>query len=84
MAANRADNFAGALKKIWGRGGVLGCKSLEKPTNAAIRMLTAVTAQSTKDSSHGRGLKPQPKAPSSSLWLQKPNTTPNPLGPPIS
>lgn len=26
MAANRGDNFAGALKRIWGRGGVFGCK----------------------------------------------------------
>jgi hypothetical protein len=26
MAANRGDSFAGALTKIWGRGGVLGCK----------------------------------------------------------
>jgi len=26
MAANRSDGFAGALSRIWGRGGVLGCK----------------------------------------------------------
>ncbi len=26
MAANRQDNFAGALKRVWGRGGVFGCK----------------------------------------------------------
>lgn len=26
MAANRGDSFAGALGRIWGRGGVLGCK----------------------------------------------------------
>ncbi len=25
MAANRKDTFAGALRRIWGRGGVLGC-----------------------------------------------------------
>jgi hypothetical protein len=25
MAANRKDNVAGALKRIWGRGGVAGC-----------------------------------------------------------
>lgn len=25
MAANRKDTFAGAMKRIWGRGGVLGC-----------------------------------------------------------
>lgn len=26
MAANRSDTFAGAMRRIWGRGGVLGCK----------------------------------------------------------
>jgi hypothetical protein len=26
MAANRGDSFAGALARIWGRGGVLGCE----------------------------------------------------------
>lgn len=25
MAANRTDSFAGAMRRIWGRGGVLGC-----------------------------------------------------------
>lgn len=25
MAANRSDSFAGAMRRIWGRGGVLGC-----------------------------------------------------------
>lgn len=28
MAANRTDSFAGALRRIWGRGGVLGCMFL--------------------------------------------------------
>jgi len=28
MAANRTDSFAGAMSRIWSRGGVLGCKSL--------------------------------------------------------
>lgn len=27
MAANRSDNFAGAMRRIWGRGGVFGCRS---------------------------------------------------------
>jgi hypothetical protein len=27
MAANRSDTFAGAMSRIWGRGGVLGCTS---------------------------------------------------------
>lgn len=31
MAANRGDSFAGALTKIWGRGGVLGCKFSKQP-----------------------------------------------------
>ena len=26
MAANRTDTFAGALSRVWARGGVLGCK----------------------------------------------------------
>lgn len=26
MAANRGDNFASALGRVWGRGGVFGCK----------------------------------------------------------
>lgn len=26
MAANRQDSFAGAMSRIWGRGGLLGCK----------------------------------------------------------
>lgn len=29
MAANRNDSFAGAMKRIWGRGGVLGCRLLK-------------------------------------------------------
>ena len=26
MAANRKDSFGGALSRVWGRGGVLGCE----------------------------------------------------------
>lgn len=26
MAANRADGMAGAISRIWGRGGALGCE----------------------------------------------------------
>lgn len=26
MAANRGDSFAGAMGRIWGRGGIFGCK----------------------------------------------------------
>ena len=32
MAANRQDSFAGAMSRIWGRGGVLGCKKKQIPT----------------------------------------------------
>lgn len=41
MAANRGDSFAGALGRIWGRGGVLGCKilSLVKPTKGTLSNL---------------------------------------------
>jgi hypothetical protein len=35
MAANRGDSFAGALTRIWGRGGVFGCMSL--PSSAYLR-----------------------------------------------
>lgn len=28
MAANRGDSFAGALGRVWSRGGVLGCQFL--------------------------------------------------------
>ena len=27
MAANRGDKFAGSLARIWGRGGIFGCKT---------------------------------------------------------
>jgi len=27
MAANRADGMAGAVSRIWARGGVFGCKN---------------------------------------------------------
>lgn len=30
MAANRQDSFAGAMSRIWGRGGILGCKHSQK------------------------------------------------------
>lgn len=36
MAANRGDGFATALARIWGRGGVFGCKSPHPvPTTAS-------------------------------------------------
>jgi len=35
MAANRSDGFAGAISRIWGRGGIMGCK-LPLPTSALM------------------------------------------------
>lgn len=39
MAANRSDTFAGAMSRIWGRGGVLGCKRFQanSPVNPLYR-----------------------------------------------
>jgi Mitochondrial carrier protein len=36
MAANRTDSFAGATRRIWGRGGILGCQSHGLPALWAI------------------------------------------------
>jgi hypothetical protein len=33
MAANRGDGMAGALARIWSRGGILGCKLLISPAD---------------------------------------------------
>jgi hypothetical protein len=32
MAANRSDTFAGAMSRIWGRGGILGCTHTLPPS----------------------------------------------------
>jgi hypothetical protein len=40
MAAHRGDGFASALGRIWGRGGVLGCKSQPEPLRLALRPRT--------------------------------------------
>jgi hypothetical protein len=37
MAANRTDSFAGAMRRIWGRGGILGCKGTPSPKIMLIR-----------------------------------------------
>jgi hypothetical protein len=50
MAANRADGFAGAIGRIWGRGGVLGCKSPRSDTSELRgRMRHALQANYTKE-----------------------------------
>ena len=82
MAANRGDSFAGALSRVWGRGGVLGCKHSFQITSA--HTLTDALPQTTKVSSPGPGSKLPQKARSSSLWPPKPNFTPNPSEPTTS
>lgn len=37
MAANRTDSFAGAMSRIWGRGGILGCRFLSIQCNRQSR-----------------------------------------------
>lgn len=39
MAANRTDSFAGAMRRIWGRGGALGCSFYTSPY-PGLRILT--------------------------------------------
>ena len=39
MAANRSDTFGGAMQRIWGRGGVLGCKPAPYKHPSARRCL---------------------------------------------
>ena len=38
MAANRTDSFAGAMRRIWGRGGILGCQSLRQVQKTIMLM----------------------------------------------
>ncbi|KAI9752779.1 MAG: Mitochondrial DNA replication protein yhm2 [Chaenotheca gracillima] len=52
MAANRGDNFAGALKRVWGRGGVLGYYQglipwawIEASTKGAVLLFVASEAE---------------------------------------
>jgi hypothetical protein len=44
MAANRGDSFAGALARIWGRGGVLGCK-FHSPLHAFAQVVRSNRAR---------------------------------------
>jgi hypothetical protein len=50
MAANRADGLAGAIGRVWSRGGVAGCKfgPMKLPTIAAssIHLIAPTNAQS--------------------------------------
>ena len=87
MAANRSDGFTGALKRIWGRGGVIGCLS-HSPSSFSFPLpfypLSDISPsprekQTTKALYPGRGSKPPRKAPFFSLSRPKPNTTQNPL-----
>ncbi|KAK2746232.1 Mitochondrial DNA replication protein yhm2 [Myotisia sp. PD_48] len=52
MAANRTDNFAGAMRRIWGRGGVLGYYQglipwawIEASTKGAVLLFVASEAE---------------------------------------
>jgi hypothetical protein len=36
MAANRTDTFGGAMGRIWGRGGILGCRSRDQSNTASF------------------------------------------------
>jgi hypothetical protein len=44
MAAHRSDGFAGAIARVWGRGGVFGCELLASNANHCysngVNMLT--------------------------------------------
>ena len=37
MAANRKDTFAGAMSRIWGRGGAFGCEFPECLMTSTVR-----------------------------------------------
>jgi hypothetical protein len=52
MAANRTDGFVGSMARIWGRGGVLGCK-LDLFTLKEPMELTLHDLQSIRVLSHG-------------------------------
>lgn len=79
MAANRTDTFAGAMSRIWGRGGALGCQYC-----LLYIMIYANVPQSTKVSSPGPGSKPPQKVPSSSSLHPKPSTMQRPSAPTTS
>jgi hypothetical protein len=56
MAAHRSDGFAGAIARVWGRGGVFGCQSSLYPFQCHRKDSSALTLcceQFTKVSSHG-------------------------------
>lgn len=71
MAANRGDSFASALSRVWGRGGVFGCRlfpfNIYRLSTPKYTVLTSTRLQqSTKVLFPGPGSKPPPKEPSSS------------------
>ncbi len=85
MAANRGDSFAGALSRVWARGGVLGCELLEYWRRLhTTNILTSTTLQTIKVLFPGHGSKPQPRVLSFSSLPQKPNSMRNPSAPRIS
>ena len=82
MAANRSDTFAGAMSRIWSRGGILGCKHAFPRQACADKLLTPLPLQITKVSFPGLGLKPRPRALCFSSLPPRANTTPKPLAHP--
>lgn len=54
MAANRGDSFAKSLVRIWGRGGLLGCK-LPDPRREDVWLILRHVVQFTRVSSLGLG-----------------------------
>jgi hypothetical protein len=56
MAANRGDSFAGALTRIWGRGGILGCKLLAPNLQREVFLLIIAYLVNSLSRSHSMGL----------------------------
>ena len=74
MAANRGDSFIGALTRIWGRGGILGCKNTFLGDISYKRDTDRTKiGQSTRGLFLGLGLKRPRKVPSYSSLPPKPN-----------
>lgn len=77
MAANRKDGMAGAISRIWSRGGFFGCEY----TLLCIVKSVNNRPQSIRVSFHGHGSRLLPRALCSSSWLPRLNTTPRPSAP---
>lgn len=83
MAANRSDSFGAALRRVWSRGGILGCmqSSLSqkiKPNELDGLICQFFLLQIIKVSFHGRGLRRLRRVPSYYSSLLRPNMSPKP------